>query len=38
MTEHDKDVIVVCLDLVEKCPKGTKIEMDLTIGKFKIVK
>jgi len=36
MTKHDKDVLKVAEHLVEESPKGTIIEMDLSIGSFKI--
>lgn len=38
MTKHDKDVLAVCYDLLEKAPKGTIIEMKLSFNTFKIEK
>ena len=36
MTEHDEDVLRAAEHLVEESPKGTIIEMDLSVGSFKI--
>lgn len=36
MTEHDKDILKVTHYLMEESPKGTTIEMNLSIGSFKI--
>ncbi len=38
MTTHDQDVFAVCIDLLEKSPKGTVIMMYLSIGTFKVIK
>jgi len=37
MTNHDKDILKVCIDLLQKSPKGTIIEMTLNIGTFRVM-